>query len=219
MYTIHSLIVLTHDNCENCDNTLRCLFHSFRPYLPPNPCPVPSYYPQQCLPHSDSIEFFHRLSTESLFFIFYFMEVCLCWRLTRIGFNVFWCDRRELKHNTWQLRLSRSSPGVSTPNTWCGFRGTKSPKPLPMNTNRYWTLLTISQQDLSNFDLFKGNIHLLRLWKVGPKKERGLYLRVSVLRGSWVELKQNGLLINLLINSIVYYKFKTDKQIFVLNNY
>jgi hypothetical protein len=48
-----------------------------RPYLPPNPCPVPSYYPQQCLPHSDSVEFFHRLSTESLFFIFYFMEVCI----------------------------------------------------------------------------------------------------------------------------------------------
>lgn len=35
----------------------------------------PGYYPQTCLPHSDSLEFYHRLSTESLFFIFYFMEV------------------------------------------------------------------------------------------------------------------------------------------------
>lgn len=46
-----------------------------RLYLPPNRCQSPSYYPQTALPHSDSADFFHRLSTETLFFIFYFMEV------------------------------------------------------------------------------------------------------------------------------------------------
>jgi len=46
-----------------------------RLYLPPNRCQSPSYYPQTALPHSDTAEFFHRLSTETLFFIFYFMEV------------------------------------------------------------------------------------------------------------------------------------------------
>lgn len=46
-----------------------------RLYLPPNRCQSPSYYPQTALPCSDTAEFFHRLSTETLFFIFYFMEV------------------------------------------------------------------------------------------------------------------------------------------------
>ena len=52
---------------------INCLL--LRPYLIPNPCPVPNYYPQQTLPNCDSAEFFQRLSTETLFFIFYFMEV------------------------------------------------------------------------------------------------------------------------------------------------
>lgn len=46
-----------------------------RLYLPPNRCQTPAYYPQSALPHSNNSEFFHRLSTETLFFIFYFMEV------------------------------------------------------------------------------------------------------------------------------------------------
>lgn len=45
-----------------------------RLYLPRNPMPTPSYYPQS-LPHADSLDFFQRLSTETLFFIFYYMEV------------------------------------------------------------------------------------------------------------------------------------------------
>nr|XP_002128708.1 CCR4-NOT transcription complex subunit 3-like [Ciona intestinalis] len=45
-----------------------------RHYLPRNPCPTPSYYHQTPLPHHDSVEFYLRLSTETLFFIFYYME-------------------------------------------------------------------------------------------------------------------------------------------------
>lgn len=48
---------------------------SYRQYLPRNPCPTPAYYPQVPPPHSDTLEFFERLSTETLFFIFYYMEV------------------------------------------------------------------------------------------------------------------------------------------------
>ena len=47
----------------------------YRKYLPRNPCPMPAYYPQVPPPHSDTVEFFQRLSTETLFFIFYYMEV------------------------------------------------------------------------------------------------------------------------------------------------
>ena len=46
-----------------------------RHYLPRNPCPAPAYYPSLPPPHSDTVEFFQRLSTETLFFIFYYMEV------------------------------------------------------------------------------------------------------------------------------------------------
>ncbi|XP_068976460.1 CCR4-NOT transcription complex subunit 3 isoform X2 [Bombus flavifrons] len=45
-----------------------------RSYLPRNSCVTPSYYQQSQLPHSDTVEFFQRLSTETLFFIFYYME-------------------------------------------------------------------------------------------------------------------------------------------------
>lgn len=45
-----------------------------RAYLPRNLCPTPAYYQQVQLPHSDTVEFFQRLSTETLFFIFYYME-------------------------------------------------------------------------------------------------------------------------------------------------
>merc|ERR1712061_170314 len=45
-----------------------------RPYLPRNPCATHVYYPQLPPVSSDSLEFFQKLSTETLFFIFYYME-------------------------------------------------------------------------------------------------------------------------------------------------
>ncbi|XP_058803401.1 CCR4-NOT transcription complex subunit 3 [Phymastichus coffea] len=45
-----------------------------RPYLPRNTCPTPIYYQQLQIPHIDTVDFFARLSTETLFFIFYYME-------------------------------------------------------------------------------------------------------------------------------------------------
>ncbi|XP_074602002.1 CCR4-associated factor Not3 [Brevipalpus obovatus] len=64
-----------------------------RLYLPPNPCPTPSYYPQQALPHCDSVDFFHRLSTETLFFIFYFME----------GTKAQYLAAKALKKQSWRF--------------------------------------------------------------------------------------------------------------------
>ena len=48
---------------------------SVRPYLQRNPYPTPYYYHQHPPTHFDSFEFFQRLSIETLFFIFYYMEV------------------------------------------------------------------------------------------------------------------------------------------------
>lgn len=46
-----------------------------RPCLPRNPYPTPAHHHQHPPQHVDSIEFFQRLSTETLFFIFYYQEV------------------------------------------------------------------------------------------------------------------------------------------------
>lgn len=64
----------------------------FRPYLPRNLCPVPPYYPQG-LPHCDAVEFFQRLSTETLFFIFYYME----------GTKAQYLSAKALKKQSWRF--------------------------------------------------------------------------------------------------------------------
>jgi len=46
-----------------------------RSYLPKMPCSTPPYYPQAPLPNADSLEYYLRLSVETLFFTFYYMEV------------------------------------------------------------------------------------------------------------------------------------------------
>ncbi|XP_068672570.1 uncharacterized protein [Montipora foliosa] len=46
-----------------------------RPFLPRNQYPTPAHHHQHPPQHVDSIEFFQRLSTETLFFIFYYQEV------------------------------------------------------------------------------------------------------------------------------------------------
>ncbi|WKX98160.1 hypothetical protein Q1695_013668 [Nippostrongylus brasiliensis] len=45
-----------------------------RTYLPKIPCPCASYYPQVSAQNVDSLEYYLRLSPETLFFIFYYME-------------------------------------------------------------------------------------------------------------------------------------------------
>lgn len=64
-----------------------------RPYLPRNPCPTPPYYPQLPPQGSDTLEFFQRLSTETLFFIFYYME----------GTTAQYLAAKALKKQSWRF--------------------------------------------------------------------------------------------------------------------
>lgn len=64
-----------------------------RTYLPHNPCPTPAYYPQVPPPHSDTVEFFQRLGTETLFFIFYYME----------GTKAQYLAAKALKQKSWRF--------------------------------------------------------------------------------------------------------------------
>ncbi|KAK2717134.1 CCR4-NOT transcription complex subunit 3-like isoform X2 [Artemia franciscana] len=64
-----------------------------RHYLPRNPCHTPPYYPQAMLPGSDTVEFFQRLPTETLFFIFYYME----------GTKAQYLAARALKKQSWRF--------------------------------------------------------------------------------------------------------------------
>ncbi|KAK3089617.1 hypothetical protein FSP39_005080 [Pinctada imbricata] len=64
-----------------------------RHYLPRNYCPTLPYYPQLPPPHSDTVEFFQRLSTETLFFIFYYME----------GTKAQYLAAKALKKQSWRF--------------------------------------------------------------------------------------------------------------------
>lgn len=44
---------------------------------------------------------------------------------------------RALRPSIWQPKPWRSSPGGSTPSIWCGFRGTKNPRPSLMSLSRW----------------------------------------------------------------------------------
>jgi len=64
-----------------------------RPHLPRNPVHVPSYYPKAPPQGSDTIEFFQRLSTDTLFFIFYYME----------GTKSQYLAAKALKKQSWRF--------------------------------------------------------------------------------------------------------------------
>ncbi|CAH2006066.1 unnamed protein product [Acanthoscelides obtectus] len=64
-----------------------------RTYLPRTPCTTPSYYIQTPLPHSDTLEFFQRLATETLFFVFYYME----------GTKAQYLAAKALKKQSWRF--------------------------------------------------------------------------------------------------------------------
>ncbi|CAL1280128.1 unnamed protein product [Larinioides sclopetarius] len=63
-----------------------------RQYLPRNPVLTPSYYPNG-LNHCDTVEFFQRLSTETLFFVFYYME----------GTKAQYLAAKALKKQSWRF--------------------------------------------------------------------------------------------------------------------
>ncbi|KAG4069843.1 hypothetical protein HA402_009550 [Bradysia odoriphaga] len=64
-----------------------------RAYLHRQPVQTPAHYPQSQLPHSDTVEFFQRLSTETLFFVFYYME----------GTKAQYLAAKALKKQSWRF--------------------------------------------------------------------------------------------------------------------
>ncbi|GFO00926.1 Ccr4-not transcription complex subunit 3, partial [Plakobranchus ocellatus] len=64
-----------------------------RHFLPRNPCPTPSYYPSASFPHADTVEFYQRCNTETLFFIFYYME----------GTKAQYLAAKALKKQSWRF--------------------------------------------------------------------------------------------------------------------
>ena len=64
-----------------------------RHYLPRSPYPTPPYYPQTVPLASDNLDFFHRLSTETLFFIFYYLE----------GTKAQYLAAKALKKQSWRF--------------------------------------------------------------------------------------------------------------------
>lgn len=64
-----------------------------RKHLIRRPVQTPVSYPQTQLPHSDTFEFFQRLSTETLFFIFYYME----------GTKAQFLAAKALKKQSWRF--------------------------------------------------------------------------------------------------------------------
>uniref|UniRef100_A0A8C6M5L9 CCR4-NOT transcription complex subunit 3 n=1 Tax=Nothobranchius furzeri TaxID=105023 RepID=A0A8C6M5L9_NOTFU len=64
-----------------------------RQYLMRNPCPTLPYQHQVPPHHSDTIEFYQRLSTETLFFIFYYLE----------GTKAQYLSAKALKKQSWRF--------------------------------------------------------------------------------------------------------------------
>lgn len=64
-----------------------------RTYLPRSPYHTPPYYLQSPLPHSDTLEFYQRLATETLFFVFYYME----------GTKAQYLAAKALKKQSWRF--------------------------------------------------------------------------------------------------------------------
>ncbi|CAG9770403.1 unnamed protein product [Ceutorhynchus assimilis] len=64
-----------------------------RTYLPRNPFNTPSYYIQIPLFNSDTPEFYQRLGTETLFFVFYYME----------GTKAQYLAAKALKKQSWRF--------------------------------------------------------------------------------------------------------------------
>uniref|UniRef100_A0A8C7XRD5 CCR4-NOT transcription complex subunit 3 n=1 Tax=Oryzias sinensis TaxID=183150 RepID=A0A8C7XRD5_9TELE len=64
-----------------------------RQYLMRNPCPTLPFHHQVPPPHSDTLEFYQRLSTETLFFIFYYLE----------GTKAQYLAAKALKKQSWRF--------------------------------------------------------------------------------------------------------------------
>ena len=137
-----------------------------RPYLPRNPCHTPPYYPQAPPPGSDTIDFFQRLSTETLFFIFYYME----------GTKAQYLAAKALKKQSWRFHTKYMM--------W--FQRHEEPKMINDEYEQVRQLTVIIQW--SDCIFISGHLHLLWLWEVGSEEEGGIHIWVQIPRGPGSQL-------------------------------
>lgn len=121
-----------------------------RQYMPRNPYRTPSYYSQQPLPHSDTLEFYQRLATETLFFVFYYME----------GTKAQYLAAKALKKQSWRFHTKYMM--------W--FQRHEEPKIINEEyeqvrcTKVLEFTFIVNAASCTNLNLtFTGHIHLLRL--------------------------------------------------------
>ena len=124
---------------------------------------------------SDTIDFFQRLSTETLFFIFYYME----------GTKAQYLAAKALKKQSWRFHTKYMM--------W--FQRHEEPKMIndefeQVNNSFY----SFKKKSILQFQSsFSGHLHLFWLREMGPEEERRFYIRVQVFGGQ--RLKLNVLMI------------------------
>uniref|UniRef100_A0A8C2K503 CCR4-NOT transcription complex, subunit 3b n=1 Tax=Cyprinus carpio TaxID=7962 RepID=A0A8C2K503_CYPCA len=89
-----------------------------RQYLMRNPCPTLPFHQQMPPPHSDTVEFYQRLSTETLFFIFYYLE----------GTKAQYLAAKALKKQSWRFHTKYMM--------W--FQRHEEPKTITDEFDHYW---------------------------------------------------------------------------------
>lgn len=143
-----------------------------RHYLPRSPYMTPPYYPQSVPLASDSLDFFHRLSTETLFFIFYYLE----------GTKAQYLAAKALKKQSWRFHTKYMM--------W--FQRHEEPKTI---TEEYEQVIFnwshFNWRDVAFnlvFLIDKGHLYLLWLREVGPEEKGGLHVRVQISRRSRSQL-------------------------------
>ena len=142
-----------------------------RQYLPRYPVETPKFYPNRCIDEMHTPEFFLKLSVETLFYIFYYME----------GTRAQYLAAVTLKKQSWRFHTKYMM--------W--FQRHEEPKQINEEFEQVLFL------DFNDFDLFgicrlaeflellflnvcSGNVYLLRLRALGTEKERRLHIRVPL---------------------------------------
>lgn len=135
---------------------------------------------QNQLPHSDSVEFFQRLSPETLFFVFYYME----------GTKAQYLAAKALKKQSWRFHTKYMM--------W--FQRHEEPKIINEEYEQvswffflflFWLFSGIFWAEVLkewNFFVVEGDVHIFRLWEMGATKERRIHIWIPVLRRQGPEL-------------------------------
>lgn len=134
---------------------------------------------QTQLPHSDTIDFFQRLATETLFFVFYYME----------GTKAQYLAAKALKKQSWRFHTKymmwfqrHEEPKIINEEyEQVSFFSTRVSVfvVLSITVNCFSkSLITIQLISLTLLPLRLGHLHLFRLRKVGSTEKGRIHFRV-----------------------------------------